>query len=194
VEIGLGEQKEFRLSRPQVGHLKDLKSARYMRSFEIATDKEITRGDLITVSAFAVGEMVKVAGNTKGHGFAGVVKRHDFAGGPASHGHKDNLRAPGAIGAGGVQRVFKDLRMAGRMGGEQVSVSNLEIVEIHPETNEIYIKGAVPGAKGGLLLITAEGELKVEKQVSAETAPTASTTIEEKSVPATPVENAPVSA
>jgi large subunit ribosomal protein L3 len=99
-----------------------------------------------------------------------VVKRHGFGGGPASHGHKDNLRAPGSIGAGGVQRVFKGMRMAGRMGGDRVTIKNLEIVEIHPESNELYIKGAVPGGVNGLLMIQAEGELKVtKKEINAET-------------------------
>jgi large subunit ribosomal protein L3 len=104
-----------------------------------------------------------VIGTSKGKGFAGVVKRHHFGGGPASHGHKDNLRMPGSIGAGGVQRVFKGMRMAGRMGGDRVTVKNLEIVKIDEATGELFIKGAVPGARNGFLIISGPGELQVLK-------------------------------
>ena len=117
---------------------------------------------MVLVDTFAVGDEIEVTGISKGKGFAGVVKRHHFRGGPASHGHKDNLRAPGSIGAGGVQRVFKGMRMAGRMGGDQVTVKNLEVVEVHPETNEIYVKGAVPGGRN-VLVIQDPVLLKVTK-------------------------------
>lgn len=173
VQIGFGEQKSFRLSTPLAGHLKGLNPVRFVKDFAVEKVDGLEKGDAITVETFAKGDIVRVIGTSKGKGFAGVVKRHGFAGGPATHGHKDNLRAPGSIGAGGVQRVFKDMRMAGRMGGEQVTVKNLEIVEIHPDTNEIYLKGAVPGGRNGLLEIYAEGDLKVVKQAAPVEAATA---------------------
>ena len=170
VEIGFEEVKEFRLNKPEAGHLKDLKPLRHLRSFKVEKTEGISRGDEIAADTFAVGEKVTIEGVSKGRGFAGVVKRHHFAGGPASHGHKHNLRAPGSIGAGGVQRVFKDMRMAGRMGGFPVTVKNLEIMEVHPETNELFIKGAVPGARNGLVAIIGPGDLKIKKAAAAEEA------------------------
>lgn len=164
LQIGMGTQKSFRVSKPQTGHLKDLELSAYLKDFGIEKVDGIERGDIITVETFGNGDKVCVVGTSKGKGFAGVVKRHHFRGGPASHGHKDNLRAPGSIGAGGVQRVFKGMRMAGRMGGERVTVKNLEIVEVHPDTNELFIKGAVPGGRNGLLMITGVGELKIQKK------------------------------
>lgn len=161
VQIGFGEIKEKRTAKAQVGHLRDLDIVRTLREFHDGA--EVERGDRITVDIFSVGDHVTVVGESKGKGFAGVVKRHHFRGGPASHGHKDNLRAPGSIGAGGVQRVFKGMRMAGRMGGARVTVQNLEIVAVKPGTNEILIKGAVPGGRNALLEICSDGELKVEK-------------------------------
>ncbi len=108
---------------------------------------------------FQAGDIIKVTGISKGRGFQGVVKRHGFHGSPATHGHKDQLRMPGSIGAGGVQHVFKGKRMAGRMGGEQVTVSNLEVIEVNPSANEIFIKGAVPGHRDNLILLAGRGEL-----------------------------------
>lgn len=154
--------EEKRLRRPQAGHLKGLRPARILRDFKIEENEReaLKRGDIINVGIFAPGDKVEVCGQSKGKGFAGVVKRHHFKGGPASHGHKDNLRAPGSIGAGGVQRVFKGMRMAGRMGGMRVTIKNLEIVQVLPEKNELYIKGAVPGGRNSVLLIQGEGALK----------------------------------
>jgi large subunit ribosomal protein L3 len=123
LQLGFGEKKEWRLSKPQAGHLKDLAPIADLRDF-VSDQSGIDRGDVVTVETFVPGDLLNVVGTSKGKGFAGVVKRHHFRGGPASHGHKDNLRAPGSIGAGGVQRVFKGMRMAGRMGGERVTVKN----------------------------------------------------------------------
>lgn len=167
VQIGFGEIKESRLTKPQVGHLNGLDKVRNLKDFKIEIDAPVKRGDTITVETFATGDKVIVVGESKGKGFAGVVKRHHFRGGPASHGHKDNLRMPGGIGAGGVQRVFKDQKMAGRMGGDRITVKNLEIVEVHPEVNELYIKGAVPGGRNALLLISCAGELKITASQAA---------------------------
>lgn len=168
VQVGFGDIREFRLGLPRAGHLKGLRPARFLKDFVIEKIDGLERGDEITVATFAPGDRVEVIGISKGRGFAGVVKRHHFAGGPASHGHKDNLRAPGSIGAGGVQRVFKGMRMAGRMGGERVTVKNLEIVEIRPEANELLVKGALPGGRNGLVIIQGPGELAVKKSGQAE--------------------------
>ena len=159
LQIGFGETKSYLLNKPKLGHLKDMAPVRWLREFAVEADVNANRGDVITADTFVVGDKVNVIGISKGKGFAGVVKRHHFAGGPASHGHKDNERAPGTIGAGGVQRVFKGLRMAGHMGVDQVTVKNLEIVKVDMENNELYIKGAVPGGRNGLLEIVAPGEL-----------------------------------
>jgi large subunit ribosomal protein L3 len=163
VQLGFGEKKEWRLKKPLAGHLKNLQPVTWLKSFITDESLQAERGDMVAVDTFVTGDKVAVIGVSKGKGFAGVVKRHHFAGGPASHGHKDNLRMPGSIGAGGVQRVFKGMRMAGRMGGDRVTVKNLEIIEVHPETNELYIKGAVPGGRNGLLLISCPGDLKITK-------------------------------
>lgn len=168
IQIGFGNQKAFRLSQATAGHLKGLTTVRFMR--DVRTEQQLSRGDVFTVSTFAPGDNVQVVGNSKGRGFQGVVKRHGFAGGPASHGHKDNLRMPGSIGAGGVQRTFKGIRMGGHMGTQQVTVKNLEIVGVDTEKNELLIKGAVPGARGGIVMISsASGEIVVETAPVEET-------------------------
>jgi len=118
---------------------------------------------MFDVSIFQVGEKVKVSGISKGKGFQGVVKRHNFAGSPASHGHKDQLRMPGSIGATDAARVFKGTRMGGHMGDDKITVKNLEILEVLSDTNEILVKGAVPGGRGGLLMIsTPEGKIEIK--------------------------------
>ena len=163
LQLGFGEKKEFRLSKPQAGHLKGLSTVRFLKDFTVEKTDGIEKGDKILADTFASGDIVDVIGFSKGRGFAGVVKRHHFRGGPASHGHKDNLRMPGSIGAGGVQRVFKGMRMGGRMGGEQVTIKNLEIVEVNPQENILYIKGAVPGGRNGFLIMQGKGDLKITK-------------------------------
>ncbi len=151
VEIGFGKAK--RLKKPKAGHLKGLDAFRYLRSFRVNDAAGYERGKTIDVSVFSVGDKVTVVGTSKGRGFQGVVKRHGFHGSPASHGHKDQLRMPGSIGSTAPQRVFKGMRMAGRMGNVRVSVRGLEVVEVRPATNELLVKGAVPGARNGLLII-----------------------------------------
>ena len=111
---------------------------------------------------FEVGDRVDVVGVSKGRGYAGVVKRHGFAGGPKTHGQSDRWRAPGAISAGSTPgRVFKGVRMAGRMGNEQVTSMNVEVVLVDPERNLLAVKGTVPGARGGLLVIREARKTKV---------------------------------
>ena len=151
VQIGFGEKKK--LSKPLKGNLKDLPLLRYIREFRVADETAYKRGDTITVETFSVGDTIKVTGTAKGKGFQGVVKRHHFGGGPASHGHKDNLRAPGSIGATSIGHVFKGTRMPGRMGGQTTTLRNLTVVEVDAAKNLLFIKGAVPGARQGLLKI-----------------------------------------
>lgn len=156
VEVGFGERKH--LTKPLAGHLKDLPGARFIRRFRVEEVPDgVTRGATLSVDMFKPGDRVAVTGTSKGKGFQGVVKRHHFAGAPASHGHKDQSRMPGSIGATGPQRVLKGMRMAGRMGGEQVTVSNLEVVSVDAEKHELLLKGAVPGATGSLVIIKSNG-------------------------------------
>lgn len=152
IQVGFLEAKK--LTKPQEGHLKDLPKLRELREFRVKDAVELKRGDTIEASNFAVGDVVDVTGTSKGKGFQGVVKRHGFHGHPSSHGHKDQLRMPGSIGAGGPQHVFKGRRMAGRMGNETVTVKNLEVVEVR-EKGILALKGAVPGARNTILAIVA---------------------------------------
>lgn len=154
IQIGFEQIPERKLKKPQRGHLRGLPPLRYLR--EICTDDvdEYQVGQQIDVSIFEVGQQVDVTGTSKGRGFAGVVKRHGFRGGPKTHGQSDRHRAPGSIGATSTPgRVFKGLRMAGRMGGERVTVQNLKVVRVDPDRNLLLVKGSVPGRRGGLVLI-----------------------------------------
>ncbi|OGY45542.1 MAG: 50S ribosomal protein L3 [Candidatus Buchananbacteria bacterium RIFCSPHIGHO2_02_FULL_38_8] len=161
VQLGFGQKKK--LGKALGGHLNNLGNFRYLREFRIdEKDQNFKPGDKITVNSFQVGDVVKVTGISKGKGFQGVVRRHGFHGSPASHGHKDQLRHSGSIGAGEPQHVFKGIRMAGRMGGGQVTVKNLEIVDIDKENQILFIKGAVPGYRGSLVLVAGPGEIKLE--------------------------------
>lgn len=164
VQIGYGEKKEKNISKPQKGHLKNLGNIKNLKEFRIEDEKtELKRGDKIDVSTFEVGDKIQVTGVSKGKGFQGVVKRHGFHGQNKSHGTKDQLRMPGSAGATGPARVFKGKRMPGRMGGDQVTTKNLEIIEVDKENNILLIKGAVPGARNSLVLVSGDGELKIMK-------------------------------
>jgi large subunit ribosomal protein L3 len=156
VQLGFGEVKPKRLTGGQLGHLKrnDLPPLRYLREFRTKKDAEINPGDPVSVTVFDVGDHVDVIGTSKGRGFAGVVKRHGFSGGPKTHGQSDRQRAPGSIGAtSGTARVFKGKRMPGHMGNRRVTTQNLKVVLVDEERNLIGVRGAVPGPKGGLLVI-----------------------------------------
>ena len=159
LQIGFGQAK--RLSSPQRGHLKDLGQFRYLREFRADDIEGVQVGDRIDVSLFQAGDLVDVTGVSKGKGFAGVVKRHGFAGGPKTHGQSDRHRHPGSIGAGtSPGRVFKGTLMAGHMGSERVTVRKLEVFQTDPDRNLLLVKGAVPGANNGLLLIRKSGGRK----------------------------------
>jgi large subunit ribosomal protein L3 len=150
--IQLGFLPGKKLAKPQAGHLKDLEPKAVLHEFRLTEPGELKRGDAVEASVFAAGDKIQVVGISKGKGFQGVVKRHHFHGHPASHGHKDQQRMPGSIGAGGVQHVMKGRRMAGRMGNEQVTVKNLEIVEVR-DNGILAVKGAVPGARNSVIEI-----------------------------------------
>lgn len=154
VQLGFGEVHPKRLTGGELGHLnkKDLPPMRFLREFRSKESAAV--GDKLTVEVFAVGERVDVIGTSKGKGFAGTVKRHHFAGGQKTHGQSDRHRAPGSRGAGTTPgRVYKGARSAGRMGNERVTVQALKVVLVDTERNLLGVKGAIPGGKGGLVMI-----------------------------------------
>jgi large subunit ribosomal protein L3 len=153
VQVGYGVKAEKNIAKAQLGHLKDLGMFRFMREFR--TKGEHQRGDTIGIDTFNVGDVVTVSATSKGKGFQGVVKRHGFHGMPRTHGNKHTERASGSIGTGGMQRVMKGKRMAGRMGSDRITVKNLKVLQIIPETNTILISGAIPGHPGSLVEIVA---------------------------------------
>ena len=152
VQVGFGFRKQKRISKSVRGHLKGLGDLRWLKEFK-GGPGELKRGEQITVSAFQEGDKVKVSAISKGKGFQGVVKRHGFHGAPKTHGTKHAHREPGSIGSTWPQRVIKGMRMAGRMGGERITVKDLEIVKIDKEKNLLAVKGAVPGPRGALVEI-----------------------------------------
>jgi len=155
-QLAFGEVK--RLNSPQQGHLKGLGRFKWLREFRVSDTEAIEVGQKVDTTLFKAGDMVDITGVSKGKGFAGVVKRHHFAGGPKTHGQSDRHRAPGSIGATTTPgRVFKGLRMAGHMGSERVTVRHLKVVEADLSRNLLLVKGAVPGARNGLLLIRKSG-------------------------------------
>jgi large subunit ribosomal protein L3 len=148
-QLGFGETK--RLKPSLEGKAKGFK---YLREFREADTEVINIGDSVDVSLLKAGDLVDITGISKGKGFAGVVKRHHFAGGPKTHGQSDRHRAPGSIGSTtSPGRVLKGLRMAGHMGNNRVTVRNLKVVEVDPTRNLLLVMGAVPGAKNGLVVI-----------------------------------------
>ena len=162
VQLGFGTKKSVK--KPQIGHTKKIgldQKIRWFREVKGAGE-DLKPGQAINLDqVFSIGDSVKVSGTSKGKGFAGVVKRHGFHGGPKTHGQSDRLRAPGAIGSGTTPgRVYKGKKMAGHMGAVQVSTRGLEVIAIDKEKNLLTIKGAVPGAAEGLVMITKLGRTK----------------------------------
>lgn len=169
VQLGFEEVKESRLTNGQKGHLGVLKSkkksskskkntnipaVRHLKEFRTRRINEYKLGQVLTVEQFEIGDRVDVVGKSKGRGFAGVVKRHGFGGGPKTHGQSDRWRAPGSIGATSTMaHVIKGMRMAGRMGNQRVTSTNIQVVRIDSERNLIAVRGSVPGAKGTLVTI-----------------------------------------
>jgi large subunit ribosomal protein L3 len=155
VQVGMGERKTKNIGKAVLGHT-DGKGYEAIREFRDAEGLE--KGAVIDASVFAVGDTVRVSGLTKGKGFSGVVKRHGFHGGPRSHGQKHTERSPGSIGGSGGRaggRVVKGKKMAGRMGAERVTVTNLKVLAVDKAAGQIVISGAVPGRRGTLLEVVA---------------------------------------
>jgi large subunit ribosomal protein L3 len=156
LQLAFGEVKERKLSKPEIGHLKHAGVAAHRHLIEFRDAEGFAVGETVTVEAFAPGDAVKVSGRSKGKGFAGTIKRHNFASGPKSHG-SHNIRKPGSIGASATpSRVFKGIRMAGHMGDERVTQRGLKVAEVDAERNLLLISGAVPGAVGGIVEIRTD--------------------------------------
>lgn len=156
--VQLGYLKAKKANKPVTGQHKETGAFKHLNEFRITKAEEVAnfkKGEKVTVEQFAEGDKVKVTGQAKGKGFTGVVKRWGFSGSPASHGHKDQLRMPGSIGAASFPaRVIKGKRMGGRVGRRQMTVRGLQIVKIDLEKNEIAVKGAIPGPMGGVVLVS----------------------------------------
>ncbi len=166
VQLGFREAK--RLNASEKGHLGKLGLFKHLREFRLDETPDVEVGHRVDVTLFQPGDLVDVSGLSKGRGFAGVVKRHHFAGGPKTHGQSDRHRAPGAIGSGTTPgHILKGLRMAGHMGNQRVTVKCLEVVKADPDRNLLLLKGAVPGAKNGLLEIRKSKRQVVRKQETA---------------------------
>lgn len=169
VQLGFEETKPARLTRGQLGHLKrnNLPALKYLREFRVRNgDTSVEEGQKITIAnAFEVGDRVDVVGTSKGRGYAGTIKRHGFNRGPKTHGQSDRMRSPGSIGATSTPgRVLKGMRMAGRMGNERVTAQNLEVMVIDEDKNLLAVKGSVPGAKGGVVIIKPARAAKSGRQ------------------------------
>lgn len=181
VQLGFGEKKIKNITKPLQGHLKAAKSAaRFLREVRVDKEPDLKIGDVIKLTdIFKKGDVVAVTGVSKGKGFAGVVKRWKFAGGPKTHGQSDRWRAPGAIGQGTTPgRVRKGKKMPGRMGGDTIFVKNLIIVDVDDQKGEISVSGPVPGGPGSLLIIKKLASGKLEELVQE--APEVQVQVEEK--------------
>jgi large subunit ribosomal protein L3 len=170
VQLGFEEVQPKRLNKPRLQHLQksELPALRYLREIRMneEDDADLKEGQRITVDLFAAGDYVDVTGSSKGMGFAGVVKRYSFRGGPKTHGQSDRHRTPGAVGACKTPgRVMKGKRMPGHMGSERVTVQGLKVMLVDPERNLLLVRGAVPGAQNGLLLIRLARKTRFSKKV-----------------------------
>ena len=157
IQVGYGERKNKHSNKALNGHFEKAKTdvKRVLAEFVPVPDYEYKTGQEFGVSLFKEGEYVDVAGTTKGKGFSGVMKRHGFKGGPKTHGQREHPRSAGSIGqASDPSRVFKGMKMAGQYGNKRMTVRNLEVVSVDSEKNQILLKGAVPGAKNGIIFIT----------------------------------------
>jgi large subunit ribosomal protein L3 len=156
VQVGyesVSDGKLKNISKPLKGHFKDNPPTRYLGEIKVDTLDDIEVGQIIDVGIFSKGELVDVTGTSKGHGFSGVMKRHNFGGGPGSHGHRCH-RLPGSIGSSATPaRVFKNMKMAGQYGNRRVTTQRLEIVEVNKDLNVLLIKGAVPGPNGRIVRV-----------------------------------------
>lgn len=158
VQLAFDDKKEKNTTKAELGHFKKANTTPKRQVVEFRDfDKSVQLGDILDVASLVEeGDMLAVTGNTKGRGFQGVVRRHGFGGvGESTHGQHNRLRAPGSIGACSTpSRVFKGMRMGGQMGGNQVKVENLEVVKVLADKNVVLVKGAIPGSKGGYVIMT----------------------------------------
>lgn len=175
IQLGFGTRRLKNTSKALQGHLKattnENKSPRHLREVRLSEEETLKTGDTINVAdIFVAGDTIQVMGISKGKGFAGGVKRHGFRGGPKTHGQSDRLRAPGSIGQGTTPgRVHKGKRMAGHMGVDRVTVKNLTVVSVDEANQNLMVKGPVPGANGGLIVVRRLSENKVlPKEVAVE--------------------------
>jgi large subunit ribosomal protein L3 len=157
VQLGFGAAREKALNKPLLGHLKKADAPPVKTLVEFRDEAgELVVGDTVTVTAFEVGQLVKIAGKGKGKGFQGTIKRHNYASGPKSHG-SHNKRAPGSIGASATpSRVFKGIRGPGQMGGKRATQKGLTIVELMPDRNLMLVRGSVPGPKGATVEVRTD--------------------------------------
>ena len=156
VQVGYGDRKKKHLTKPMEGHFNRAKVApkRILAEFDMIPGFEYKLGQEFTVSLFKPGEYVDVSGTSKGRGFAGVVKRHNFSTQPKTHGTKNTYRRPGSIGqASDPSRVFKGMKMAGHYGDAKITLPNVEIMQVDKENNQLLLKGSVPGAPNGIIYI-----------------------------------------
>ncbi len=156
VQIAFQDKKEKRTSKAMRGHFAKAKvgNKRIVREFRFSDYEELEVGTELKADRFSAGDQVMVSAVSKGKGFQGVVKRHNFAGGPKTHGQSDRLRAPGSIGQSSYpSRVFKGIKMAGRMGNDRITLKNVPVVKVDAENNLIYLKGSIPGAKNSIVEI-----------------------------------------
>jgi large subunit ribosomal protein L3 len=158
VQLAFGACREKQLTRPELGHLKKADASAHRHLVEFRDEAgELQVGETVTVGAFEPGQKVKVSGVSKGKGFQGTIKRHNFASGPKSHG-SHNVRAPGSIGASATpSRVFKGIRGPGRMGGKRITQRGLEVVEVIAKDNLLLVRGAVPGSRGSTVEVRSDG-------------------------------------
>ena len=156
VQLGFGDIKESRCNKPAAGHFAKVgvSPKRTLREVRVPNDADVKPGDEIKADIFAVGDRVDVVGTSKGRGFAGVIKRHGFAGGPGGHGSHFH-RAPGSIGqSADPSKVYKNKRMPGHFGSAKTTVQNLEVVNVDSDRNLLIVRGSVPGANGGLVMVS----------------------------------------
>ncbi len=155
IQLAAFEKKEKHTTKPLMGHFKRASTTPKRKLAEFVFKQNLSLGDTVSVDLFAEGESVVITGTSKGKGFQGVVKRHGFHGvGMGTHGQHNRMRAPGSLGPGSTpSRVFKGMKMAGRMGGDQVKVKNLKVLKVYPEKNLLVISGAVPGHNGSYVFV-----------------------------------------
>ena len=155
VQLGFEDVKESKLTKPEAGHFKKagVEAKRHLKEFRLEKAAEMNVGDVIKADTFAAGDMIDVTGTSKGHGYQGVVKRYNAGRTPMSHGGGPVHRHAGSMGPIDPARIFKGKIGAGQMGGDQITIQNLEVVKVDPELNLIAVRGAIPGCKGGLVLL-----------------------------------------